>query len=730
MNIKRTIAILYNSLFFIVPLILWPYTSELFEFNKIVVTYIFTVLILFFWILRCIFEKKIIFKRSALDIPIIIFFASQTISTIISVDSRTSLFGYYSRFNGGLLSIISYSILYWGYVSNLQVNDVLSSLKVILFSTFLSSVYGILERFGIDKNIWIQDVQNRVFSTFGQPNWLAAWLASVIPVSLSLACRQAGLSSNSSSTPKRSAYIFFILTQLFFITLLFTKSRSGILGFGIANLTYWGLVFISLLKDKNMFKIELRSFFITNISFMVILAVIGSPWSPNISQLMGRLNDKTIVVDGAPQVTSPVLELGGSSSVEIRKIVWQGALDVWKHYPLFGSGVETFAFSYYQFRPASHNLVSEWDFLYNKAHNEYLNFMATTGSVGILTYTILIICSLYIFSTLIFKLLKDQNLKIDSTIIKDNDLLITIGLFSGFISILITNFFGFSVVPVNLLLFLFPAMAWTTGSKQKTINNKPSFAKTLVGRHETENGDWPIRNLTQEQKVFSFLLSLITFCLLFFIVRYWYADILYNRADGLAKSGNLIDSVKTINSAIEISPKEAVYHDELASQLADIALVYKNQNNEESAKLFSQNAMKSVAKAEALSPNNLNIIRNKARVAILLSEVNPIYILDAKNALLKGIEMAPTEAKLYHNLSLTYYRIGDVEKAIETLKITIDLKANYKDARYAYAIIMQEKGNIEEAKYQLEYILKNIDPNDTRAKVALEEIDGLQNSLD
>jgi len=140
--------------------------------------------------------------------------------------------------------------------------------------------------------------------------------------------------------------------------------------------------------------------------------------------------------------------------------------------------------------------------------------------------------------------------------------------------------------------------------------------------------------------------------------------------------------------------------------------------------------VRSVTKAETLSPNNLNILRNKARVAILLSEVNPIYILDAKNALLKGIEMAPTEAKLYHNLSLTYYRIGDVEKAIETLKITIDLKANYKDARYAYAIIMQEKGNIEEAKYQLEYILKNIDPNDTRAKVALEEIDGLQNSLD
>ncbi|KKQ75143.1 MAG: hypothetical protein US95_C0009G0023 [Candidatus Woesebacteria bacterium GW2011_GWB1_38_5] len=703
MNIKKTIAVLYNSLLFIVPLILWPYTSELFEFNKIVVTYIFTVLVLFFWILRCIFEKKIIFKRTVLDIPILIFIGSQTISTIISIDARTSVFGYYSRFNGGLLSIIGYSILYWGYVSNLQANDVLSSIKMILFSTFLSSVYGILERFGIDKDIWVQDVQNRVFSTFGQPNWLAAWLAAVIPVSISWGftiLRQTiiGYQQNSKLIDKSIKYstliktfIPYIISSIFFITLLFTKSRSGILGFGIANLVYWGLVLIFLLK------------------------------------LIGKINDKTAIVDDAPQATSPALELGGSSSVEIRKIVWQGAIDVWKNYPLFGSGVETFAFSYYRFRPVSHNLVSEWDFLYNKAHNEYLNFMATTGSVGILTYTILIICSLYIFSTHIFKLLKDQNLKIDNTIFKNDDLLITIGLFSGFISILITNFFGFSVVPVNLLFFLFPAMAvaMVAGDRLQVTSNKPQ----ATGKSDELN----VRSykiLKQEQKVFSFFLLLVTCYLLFSISRYWYADILYNKADGLAKSGNLIDSVKTINSAIEISPKEAVYHDELASQLADIALVYKSQNNEESAKLFSQNAVRSVTKAETLSPNNLNILRNKARVAILLSEVNPIYILDAKNALLKGIEMAPTEAKLYHNLSLTYYRIGDVEKPTETLKITIDLKANYKDARYAYAIIMQEKGNIEEAKYQLEYILKNIDPNDTRAKVALEEIDGLQNSLD
>ena len=90
--------------------------------------------------------------------------------------------------------------------------------------------------------------------------------------------------------------------------------------------------------------------------------------------------------------------LGGTDSGQIRLYVWQGALDIWKAYPLFGTGVETFAFAYYQFRPAEHNLTSEWDYLYNKAHNEYLNYLATTGALGLGSYLLFI--GVFIFITL------------------------------------------------------------------------------------------------------------------------------------------------------------------------------------------------------------------------------------------------------------------------------------------------------------------------------------------
>ena len=47
----------------------------------------------------------------------------------------------------------------------------------------------------------------------------------------------------------------------------------------------------------------------------------------------------------------PALESGGTESGQIRTIVWKGALEIFKHYPLLGTGPETFAFAYPMFMP-------------------------------------------------------------------------------------------------------------------------------------------------------------------------------------------------------------------------------------------------------------------------------------------------------------------------------------------------------------------------------------------
>src|SRR5258708_18612980 len=112
---------LFYSLFFVIPLVFYPRTSKVFEFNKIIVLYIFTILIVAAWIIKIIRNKnnlpagRQVFRRTILDIPLLLFLGSQIISTIFSIDQHTSLFGYYSRFNGGLLSTACYALLYLAY---------------------------------------------------------------------------------------------------------------------------------------------------------------------------------------------------------------------------------------------------------------------------------------------------------------------------------------------------------------------------------------------------------------------------------------------------------------------------------------------------------------------------------------------------------------------------------------------------------------------------------------
>ena len=95
--IDQIIQLLYSALFFITPLLMTKSTSELFEFNKMLFIYGSTVLVAFFWITKMVINKKIILKKTPLDIPIVIFFLSQLISTVTSLDIHTSFFGYYGR---------------------------------------------------------------------------------------------------------------------------------------------------------------------------------------------------------------------------------------------------------------------------------------------------------------------------------------------------------------------------------------------------------------------------------------------------------------------------------------------------------------------------------------------------------------------------------------------------------------------------------------------------------
>ena len=515
---QRIIAWLFNILFLVTPLIFFPKTSEIFEFNKIIFVYGMATVITGVWLSRCLVEGRFIFRRTILDYPLIGYLVVLIISTLTSIDLHTSIFGYYGRFNGGLLSILSYSLLYWAYVSNMDRKSSLNTVHCSLFTGAVVAIIAALEHFGIfttcklmgfslTESCWKQDVQHRVFSTLGQPNWLAGYLVALLPISLAQMLNFK--KTNIKFRVKSLAFAFLpaspaklCLTFIFYVALLFTKSRSGLLGFTTASLVFWGILLF-----KN-FKQSFKYFLILNSLFLILFTV----FNPQLS-----------TSNSAPTISSEtVLEQGGTDSGTIRKLVWKGAINIWQTYPLLGTGPETFAYAYYQFRPVEHNLVSEWDFVYNKAHNEFLNHLANTGILGTLVYLAVIITSILIM-------------------IKQPALL------AGYIGLLTVNLFNFSVVATQLQFFLFPAMA-------VALNTQHAKQSKLT-------------KLNPMQILFIFCISITTYYILHTTYLYWIAD--YNYAK------KTIDSTK---KAIQIIPNEAIYHIQLANLYADAGKI------EESAK--------------------------------------------------------------------------------------------------------------------------------------------------
>jgi len=688
MNIGRAINTVFSVLFLFLPLLFSSSTSELFEFNKLLFVYTATTIISFLWIIACISSKKIIFKRTLIDIPLLLFLISQLISTLLSIEPRTSFLGYYSRWNGGLLSLVSYSVLYWAYVSWSNKVHIKRHLLCILASTTVVSIWGIMEHFGsspscllitgnIKATCWVQDVQLRVFASFGQPNWMAAWLVAIIPLSYALFIQKLHLK-------RKNSLVFLFVSVLSFIALLFTKSRSGLVAIAVSDIIFWAILF-----KYYDYRVFMKSVISIHITLFVALGIFGTPWSPS---LIENINTAQTNQESAVQNQLPALESGGTESGEIRKIVWTGAINTWKIYPIFGSGVETFALSYYLGRPVEHNLTSEWNFLYNKAHNEYLNFLTTTGIVGFLTYLSLLVTISLIILTNIHSQGKAN----------DKNTPILIGLGSGAVGLFITNFFGFSVVPTQILLFIFPAIAVVLRSSEKRQID--------------------LKKLDRTQKIASAIATsafLYTLLSIFNLLR---ADISYAKSITSQSQLRIADSMKEIIHSIEVTPNEPIYHDHLAQISAQAALQTLEQKDNVSLDTFVSQTLTAVNTVQRLAPYNIKLGKSQANVYSDLGEIDTSFLLTVESTLLNLQSRAPTDPAILYQTGLVHAKLNLVQKAIADLEKAVQMKPNYKQARRLLAFLYAQVKEPGKAKEQLQYILTHISPDDTLIQEELKKL--------
>lgn len=700
--IRKLTFFLTNLAVVITPFIFTSVNEELFEFSKMLMIYFFTTLIAFLWITQIIIDKKIELKQNLLNLPIVLFLLSQLISAVFSIHPRTSFFGYYTRFHGGSLSSIAYSFLFFAIVNNFNQKQVRTLIKSALIASIIVSVYAIPEKFGVspscvllrqrfDVNCWVQDVQSRVFATFGQPNWLAAYLATLFPFSLYYFFLQEKSAKFLSNKTQKLFWLFGSI--LIFIATIFTQSRSGILAITVSAVLFLVFkykkmavkIFSKLFEQKQKIILILLGFFLVTTLVFINFPLFSSPILGN-NKIVGLIKENSF---------SQQLFVNNSSdqgvlitpSEDIRLVVWKGAIKIWQRYPVFGSGPETFAYSYYLDRPLEHNALSEWDFLYNKAHNELLNTLANTGVVGLISYLIVQIVSIVLAIQIMRKHSNNQQ--------KQTEVFVII---LSILSINITNFFGFSTVMIgvlNYLLFAYLAiLSCPRTIKKPKFNQKPTLLQLLT----------------------LICLSLITIHLLVSITSIWQADYFFTKGKILIQASEYQSGVDYLQKAILLSPKEALFYDELANTYASIAVEFLQLDNLELAKEFTDLAIKTSNKTLELNSVHLNFYQTRASIFSKLALVDISYLENARETLLTAQKIAPTHPKLIFHQGKIELSMGKQEEAIVTIKKAIKLKPNYHEARYKLGQIFEENGDCLQAKEQYKYILQNIIPNDQNLK--------------
>lgn len=620
--IDRIIFFSYLSLVIITPILFSTQNTELFEVPKMIFVYFFAALILVLTKLKFLKEKRQSIPFDLVTVSFAIFLLIQVASTVTSIDKFTSIFGYPSRLNGGLLSQFAYFIIFVAALINLNRQNV----KILTWSLVLSAsvvaLWGIPAHFGVDPNCFILsgnlnstcwqtefDPTKRIFSTLGQPNWLASYLVLILPLAVS---------QIATTKVKQLEVLFAAATLSIFIAFIFTNSRAGIVGLAISATTF------AILIGTKIIQKNLKIFLALAAVAVVSVAIFGGT-------LFARINE----------IVSPH-DSPGTESSKIRLIVWQGALEIVKKNPLLGTGPETFAYSYYKVRPLAHNETTEWNFFYNKAHNEFLNLAANIGFFGLSSYFVFLSAALYS----IWKITRNNKNQSVSWQTKIH----AAGVFSAICGYLVTIFFGFSVVTTQLLMFLLIAFAQILGDQTKFRTINIPFLKN-----------------TPAKLISAGIIGFLGLYFLVFVARLLASDILINRAKGAALSP---DTLLMYSNVQILSPiKNPFYMADTA-----VALATYGENS------MIEHAKKLAEEARQLAPQNIIVARRIANAYILISGVDRGFYGETRKVGEIITSLAPTDPQSYLTLAKIQITTEENERAKYSLQKALNLKPDYVEA--------------------------------------------------
>lgn len=279
------------------------------------------------------------------------------LSTILSVDVLTSIFGFYYRFTNGLIFLTAWVIFLALLLIVLDREKFIYLIKFLIFDALAVSLIGIVQAFGFAyyEGLEIRGL-SRSPGLLGNPNFSAMFIVSLFPLAV-VAWEKA------ESTLGKIYYgvtVFFIL----WATVVFS-SRGAWLGLLLA-------IFVSLIIfvwQKLGFS-YIAKFFVSLLLFVLL-------W-------------QGFLTVTRPDIVSPTVNLT-ESNVTQRLLLWNTTFQGIARHPFTGIGLGNFQVMFERERGS--DMAGEAG-VFDDAHNLFLHLAATGGVPLAIVFLVLILIAL------------------------------------------------------------------------------------------------------------------------------------------------------------------------------------------------------------------------------------------------------------------------------------------------------------------------------------------------
>ncbi len=332
--------------FFVVPLTVMPFLPEAFEFPKQLVFYAFLLLALASWLGSVLVARTLTIRHTPLDRLFFILWLVYLVSALFSKQPVVSLLGNLSLPGPSFLSVTALLLFYFVILQVCSsLKDVLRGVAIVFSSVGLSALYSVLQLEGVMKHIF----PALTVSTTLNPSIHLSALFGVVAFLLALA-----FLSIKKTDPMCDGLAILTLISTG-ILLIITGSNIG----WVALLIGTSLLLVILLT----FLTEVRSWWYS-LAFSTVVISLLALLLPLIHFF--RLNLPTeIVLDPS---TSSVVAFSAVKTNFKSMVV--------------GTGPETFAVNFNQFKPASFNTSPFWNVHFVHAGNSAVEWLGNVGILG------------------------------------------------------------------------------------------------------------------------------------------------------------------------------------------------------------------------------------------------------------------------------------------------------------------------------------------------------------